>query len=383
MPRIANGLERLGGDARSRDLNRLHDRIGAGGDARARRGHRRTGGGGGTDPGTRPALIESRVLDGGGGSARGSGLGDQPGRTRGGEHDQGRGRCQDADATPSMNPWRVRRPRVIASRRSGGEHPALRQDRQSRRNLTADSEDRSTPSHPGSGHGGQAVAELGRGWSSRAVGVQRLHQRIHQVPVHPGQRRDRRCGPFDHGLQVADAFQLSRRMPGQQGVQGGGEGEDVAGLRGRRGRERLRGRIGGRHPQRVRSRCFVAHEGRQAEVRQSRSTEAVDQDVRRFHIAVQHSARVQAGQRVGDSQPHPPDLFLGADVLGNQPRGQRPTRAQLHDQVRPGVREQTGVVDGDDTGMIGQPAGDARLPGERLIDTRSQTRSIDLDRDGT
>ena len=172
-------------------------------------------------------------------------------------------------------------------------------------------------------------------------------------------------------------------MPRQQGVQGGGEGEDVAGLRGRRRRERLRGRIGGRHPQRVRGRCFVAHEGRQAEVRQSRSTEAVDQDVRRFHIAVQHSARVQAGQRVGDSQPHPPDLFLGADVLGNQPRGQRPTRAQLHDQVRSGVREQTGVIDGDDTGMIGQPAGDARLPGERLVDTRGQSRSIDLDRDGT
>ncbi len=229
-------------------------------------------------------------------------------------------------------------------------------------------------------HGRQAIAELRSSRSSRAVGAQRGHQRVHQEPVHPGQRGDRRSGTLDQGRQIPGRFELARRMTGQQGVQRGGQGEHVTRLGGSSRGERLRRCVGRGHPQRVGRRRLGTDDGGQPEVGQSGAAEAVDQDVGGFHVTVEDAAGVQTGERIGHPHPHAQDLILGANALGIQPLGQRPAGTQLHDQVRSGIRQQTGVVDGDDPGMVGEPAGDARLSGEGLVDAGGEPRTIDLDR---
>ena len=175
--------------------------------------------------------------------------------------------------------------------------------------------------------------------SGRAAGSsQGGQQHVHQVPVDPGYRRDRSAWrPRPSARERGCRADITRRASCQQGIQRGGEGEDVAGFcRAAASETPPAARRPDVTPQRLSCVCLSSSDGGQPEVGQSRIAVAVDQDVGWFDVAVQHAARVGGGQRIGDLDANLADPLFAGPVLGLEPLGQGPARAQFHHRGRAG-----------------------------------------------
>src|SRR5262249_5913656 len=191
--------------------------------------------------------------------------------------------------------------------------------------------------------------------------------------------------PDDFGQVRFAGGREARRPPRQQGVYGSAERVDIGQL----GRgllpERLRRRVGGSERGEAGGALAARlEEGGEAEIGQPVDAVAVYQNVRRLDVAVQHPGLVGGGQRTGDLRAEfaclrrreRPDLL--------EPVEERATGAQLHDEVRPPVREDAGIVQVDHVRMAGQPPGRLCFAKEPATITFVEHRpAVDLYRDLT
>jgi hypothetical protein len=108
---------------------------------------------------------------------------------------------------------------------------------------------------------------------------------------------------------------------------------------------------------------------------------AVDQDIGRFDVSMQHAARVGGSQGIGDLEANLADLLFTGPVLRLEPFGQRPARTQFHDQVRPAVGRDASVMGSHHARVIRQSADGGRLAQETAPIALRQLALKDLDRD--
>ncbi len=177
------------------------------------------------------------------------------------------------------------------------------------------------------------------------------------------------------GVRPAAPRSSCGRRPGQQLVEQGPEGVDIGGgghglseqllRRGVLGRHELLAGAG-QHP-------GVGHIGEQLgdpEVEQLHLAVAVDEDVARFEIAVDHEIAVEIADRVDDLEKEPQDLVDAHTILGAVLRDGS-ALDQLHDEVGSALVGDSAI----------QQAGDVRVrePGEELPlgeETRSQLGGV-------